>query len=103
LASLTAEIEGIVPSRTDLRGLAEVVRCSSDVGKLAGRDSISVQGNDARCTNLEVVIKDVVGAVLERVQVPVDMLSEHDRGLWRREEEYNEGRTEVGTFSVAVA
>ena len=76
----TTKADSVIPPRAYRLCLAEVVRRAFDIDELAGGNSVSVDSYDLRSVDMELMIEDVV-ASLKRIQVPVNVLGEHDWGL----------------------
>ena len=75
------EVDRVAPARPDRLRLPEVERGAPDVIQVPGGDRVAIDSHDSGRVDAELVREDGVGArALERVEVPVDVLRQHD---WR--------------------
>jgi len=81
LASLPAQVESVVPASTDLLFFPEIERRASGSDELACGYGISVNVDYPGSVDLKMMGENIVASVLEGIQVPIDMLREHDGSL----------------------
>ncbi|KAG6897560.1 hypothetical protein C0993_007429, partial [Termitomyces sp. T159_Od127] len=66
----TAEIDGVIPTSTDVLFFSKIKRRSFNLDEVTSRDGNTIDSNDFRGINLQMMPKNIVNTILEGVQVP---------------------------------